>query len=95
MRVVTAGTRGLLATIALTLYAGAPALANDFDELLKDRRVIAIEGYGMRCAVIYNAKGGMGSAGSASVSCVPGWGYGGAWRPVAPTNKTRRPLAGN
>jgi hypothetical protein len=54
---------------------------------ISDRTLTAIEGYGMKCVVIYTSGGGTGSAGSGSSSCIAGK-YEGDWRRVEPKRET-------
>lgn len=72
-----------LILLALALGAGNAVAQAAFD--LGGRRLVAVEGYGMKCAVIFNPSGAMAAAGSSGVSCFephmsPAWK--GEWRAV-------------
>ncbi len=53
--------------------------------LVPERSLVAVEGYGARCAVLYSHGRGIGKDGSGSIHC--SWEnrtYQGDWRPVQP-----------
>ncbi len=81
----------MLAALVLLLMAGSmvvteakPAGALD----LGGRTLLMVEGYGARCAVLFNDEG-MGSAGSGTLACDLYYGssYRGDWRPVQPRSE--------
>lgn len=75
----------------LIVVLATPKEAAPADPLgLDGRTLVMVEGYGARCAVLYNANG-MGAAGSGSIQC--GWRFGdysayrGDWRRVQPGSR--------
>ncbi len=77
----------LVVLVILTLHLAVESVKAKAGGTLDGRSLVAVEGYGARCAVLYTRAGGMAAVGSGSIHCTWDRTYRGDWRPAQPRSE--------